>query len=130
MTRGRQETAQIYANFSFVLGPDSHVLNATLLPAPTLRVFLLAWRRRQAPGRGAHVQLLLFLRPSVLVMECSPNISLASAETLPRAFAVVLTKYRISDIYRTGEATCGHKGRQAIAHLCEVTGSCSRKPRR
>lgn len=36
------------------------------------------------PWRRAHVQLLLFLRPSVLVMECSADVSLTSAETLPR----------------------------------------------
>lgn len=38
------------------------------------------------PRRRAHVQLLLFLRPSVLVMECSAAVSLTSAETLPWVF--------------------------------------------
>lgn len=87
------------------------------------------------PGRGAHVQLLLFLRPSVLVMECSPNISLTSAETLPRAFGPVLTQCRSPaalshDVYRTREALCCHKGRRDTSHVCEVTGSSSRETRR
>ncbi|MEQ2169071.1 hypothetical protein GOODEAATRI_021100, partial [Goodea atripinnis] len=46
------------------------------------------------PHRTAHVQLLPFLRPSVLVMECSADVSLTSAETLPRVFASVSTNLR------------------------------------
>lgn len=111
------------------------VLNATLFPAPHPSRLSLSTEETPGPGRGAHVQLLMFLRPSVLVMECSPNISLTSAETLPRAFAVVPTKYRTSvalshGIYPTTEALCCHKERLAMSHLCQVTGSNSGKPTR
>ncbi len=107
----------------FVLGVDSRALNAALLPAPQPSRLSLSMEETPGPrGRGAHVQLLLFLRPSVLVMECSPNISLTSAETLPRAFAAVSTKCRISaapthGVYRTREAMCCHRGRRAISRI-------------
>lgn len=86
----------ICASYSFVSALASSP------PCPHPPCLSLSMEETPGPRRGAHVQLLLFFRPSVLVMECSPNISLTSTETLLWAIAVVLTKNRIPIVLSHG----------------------------
>lgn len=95
-----------FSGLSFVCDLDPWSLSHTPFPAPHPSRRSLSTEETPGPRRGAHVQLLLFLRPSVLVMECSPNISLTSAETLPRAFAVVLTQGRTTTVLSHGVLSC------------------------
>lgn len=111
------------ASPSFVSALDSCALEwHPSPPRPHPSRLSLSTEETTGPRRGAHVQLLLFLRPSVLVTECSPNISLTSAETLPQAFAVVLTKYRNPIVlshgisFGPGESCC-HRKRHAVSLL-------------